>query len=211
MCLAITVEKDGDALTACGKGAILKLATYTTGGFRRGRPAIVELAWLAVQFLLVSCWLPGSWHRRLVLRLFGARLGKGVVIKPGVRIKFPWRLVVGDHSWLGEDVWLDSLAEIDIGSNCCISQGAYLCTGSHDWSSENFDLTVKSIKLSDHVWIAARAVVGPGVTVGEGAVLGLGSVATRDLAPWTIYNGIPAVAVRKRSVNERRPSAAAAS
>jgi len=178
------------------------LAQYTTGGFYRGRPALVELAWLFAQALFVSSWLPGSLQRRFLLRLFGANLGKGVVIKPGVRVKFPWRLSVGDHSWIGEDVWIDNLEIVEIGKNCCLSQGAYLCTGNHDWSSHGFDLLAKPIVIDDCVWIAAKARVASGLRLGTGSVLGLGSVATADLAPWTIYKGMPAVAVRERQITE---------
>jgi putative colanic acid biosynthesis acetyltransferase WcaF len=121
-----------------------------------------------------------------------------VDIKPGVRIKFPWRLKIGDHSWIGEDVWIDNLAEVSIGSHCCISQGAYLCTGSHDWTKSSFDLIIRSIHLGDRSWIAARCVVGPGVRAGEGSVLALGSVATEDLAPWSIYTGSPATLTKTR-------------
>lgn len=182
-----------------------RLAGYAAPNFSRGRSGIVEAAWMLVQWSLVSSWLPGSAHRRLLLRMFGARIGKGVVIKPGARIKFPWRLEVGDHSWLGEDVWIDNLAEVTIGADCCLSQGAYICTGSHDWSRPSFDLLTKPITICDGAWIAARAVVGPGVTVGEGAVLGLGSTATKDLEAWQIYLGVPAMPVAERRA---RPEAA---
>jgi putative colanic acid biosynthesis acetyltransferase WcaF len=134
------------------------------------------------------------------LRLFGARIGKGVTVKPRVRVKFPWRLHVGDHSWIGEDVWLDNLAEIRIGDHCCISQSVYLCTGSHDWQRASFDLIVKPIVLEDEVWLAARSVVGPGVTIGRGAVLGLGSVATRNLLPCHIHQGVPAIPIKRRRI-----------
>lgn len=179
------------------------LKGYARPGFSRGRPAVVEAIWILVQWLLVSSWLPGSVHRRLLLRLFGARVGRGVVVKPGVRVKFPWRLSIGDHSWIGEDVWIDNLALVTIGADCCLSQGAYVCTGSHDWSRPSFDLVTKPIMVRDGAWIAARAVVGPGVTVGEGAVLGLGSTATQDLAPWQVHLGVPA-----RSIVGRRAQCA---
>jgi putative colanic acid biosynthesis acetyltransferase WcaF len=135
-----------------------------------------------------------------ILRVFGASIGKGVRIKTGVKVKFPWRLRVGDHSWLGENLWIDSIAEVRIGSHCCVSQGVYLCTGSHDWSRDTFDLMVGSIILEDHSWLGAQSVVAPGVIVGEGAVLGLGSVATGPLEPWTIYMGTPAVPTKKRII-----------
>jgi len=104
----------------------------------------------------------------------------------------------GAHSWIGEDVWIDNLAEVTIGSQCCISQGAYLCTGSHDWTRQTFDLITRPIHVADQAWIAARSIIGPGVSVGEGSVLSLGSVATKNLAPWTIYAGTPAAIVKTR-------------
>jgi acetyltransferase-like isoleucine patch superfamily enzyme len=119
-------------------------------------------------------------------------------------VKFPWRLEVGDHSWLGEKVWIDNLEKVSIGANCCISQGAYLCTGSHDWSRSTFDLITAPIRIDEGAWIAACSKIAPGVTVGEGAVLGLGSVANEDLQPWTIYLGVPAVCVRARVGAEAR-------
>ncbi|MEI9852612.1 MAG: WcaF family extracellular polysaccharide biosynthesis acetyltransferase [Sphingomonas sp.] len=176
------------------------LGAYVPTGFARGRPAAVEALWLLVQALFVSSWLPGSWHRRLLLRAFGARIGRKVVLKPGVRVKFPWRLAIGDNSWIGEAAWIDNLAEVRIGADCCVSQGAYLCTGSHDWSAPGFDLMTRPIALEPGAWIGARASVGPGVTVGRGAVLALGSVATRDLNPWTLYRGVPAEAAGERSI-----------
>jgi putative colanic acid biosynthesis acetyltransferase WcaF len=150
---------------------------------------MTEATWILASALVTS-WIPGSAWRRWVLRLFGARIGREVVIKPGVHVKFPWRLSVGDHSWLGENVWIDNVGDVAIGSNVCISQGAYLCTGSHDWSHANFALIVRPITVGDGAWIAARSVVGPGVAVGEGAVLALGAVASGNLIPWTIYTAV---------------------
>jgi putative colanic acid biosynthesis acetyltransferase WcaF len=138
----------------------------------------------------------------MLLRLFGAHIGKGVDIKPGVRVKFPWRLTVGEYTWIGEDVWIDNLANVTIGSHCCISQAAYLCTGSHDWANSGFDLIINPIDVGNQSWIAARAVVGPGVSIGEGSVLALGSVATRDLAPWSINGGTPAAMIKARLAYE---------
>jgi putative colanic acid biosynthesis acetyltransferase WcaF len=176
----------------------MRLDAFENAAFDRQRPAVVEGLWILVQAAFVRSFIPGSAHRRLLLRAFGAQVGRGVVIKPGVRVKFPWKLEVGDHSWIGEGVWIDNLAPVRIGSNCCVSQAAYLCTGSHDWSSPSFDLIVKPIEVRASAWIAARAVLGPGVVVGEGAVLTLGSVATGALEPWTVYAGHPARRVRKR-------------
>jgi putative colanic acid biosynthesis acetyltransferase WcaF len=150
--------------------------------------------------MFVASWIPGSFHRCFLLRAFGARIGERVTIKPGVRIKFPWRLDVGDDSWLGENVWIDNLAPVQIGSNCCISQGAYICTGNHDWDSSTFDLRVKPVAVGNCAWLGAQSTVGPGVTIGAGAVLSMRSLATSDLAPWGIYRGYPAEFVRQRKI-----------
>jgi len=136
--------------------------------------------------------------------LFGAEIGPNVVIKPHTKVKFPWRLRIGENSWIGENVWIDNLADVSIGSNACISQGAYLCTGSHDWNAPKFDLIVKPIVIADGAWVAAKSTVGPGVTIGEGAVLGLGSTTSKDLEPWSIYSGTPAVFVKKRQIKPLR-------
>jgi putative colanic acid biosynthesis acetyltransferase WcaF len=178
----------------------IDLSRFRNNRFDRARPFWVEALWLITQALFVSSWLPGSGYRRLILKLFGASVGKNVVIKPRVRIKFPWQLVIGNNSWIGEDVWIDNLAFVTIGSSACISQGTYLCTGSHDWTSPTFDLVVKAIVIGDGAWVAAKSTVGPGVTVGEGAVLGLGGTALKDLDPWSIYIGTPAMFVRERFV-----------
>jgi putative colanic acid biosynthesis acetyltransferase WcaF len=176
----------------------MRLRNYTSGNFDRGAPRWKEAAWLLVEALFIRSWLPGSGHRIWWLRRFGARVGVGVVIKPGLKIKFPWRLVIADHVWLGEDVWIDNLAEVSIGDNVCISQGAYLCTGSHDWRDEAFTLVTKAIVIESESWIGAQARVAPGVRVGSGAVLALGSVATRDLRPGWVHQGNPATPVRPR-------------
>lgn len=153
---------------------------------------------MLVQSLFVSSWIPGSRHRIMILRLFGARIGKHVNIKPHTKVKFPWRLELGNYTWIGESCWIDNLSSVKIGSNCCISQGVYLCTGSHDWSKETFDILTKPIDIEDGVWLAAKSIVGAGVNIQQGAVLALGSVATRDLLANTVYQGNPAVAVKKR-------------
>ena len=133
-----------------------------------------------------------------ILKLFGSKIGKGVIIKPGVNIKYPWLLTIGDYSWIGEDVWIDNLAQVTIGLNCCISQGALLLCGNHNFRSETFDLIVKPITIEDGAWVGAKSVVCPGVTVKEDAIITVGSVATKSLDAATIYQGNPAVSKRKR-------------
>lgn len=174
------------------------LEAYKPAQLERGRNKIVELLWIILEALLITSWIPGSWHRLVILRIFGAKIGKGVVFKSGIHVKFPWKLQIGNHSWVGERVWIDNLEHVSIGANVCLSQGVYLCTGSHDWHSETFDLITKSIDIQDGAWIAANASVGPGVVIAEGAVLTLGSVANKSLEAGGIYTGNPAVRLRQR-------------
>jgi putative colanic acid biosynthesis acetyltransferase WcaF len=178
----------------------MRLDLFENPEFSRGASRWQEALWLAVGSLLFSSWLPGSGWRVLLLRWFGARVGCGVVIKPNVRVKFPWRLAVGDYCWIGESVWIDNLAQVSLGNHSCLSQGAYLCTGSHDWTQETFDLVVKPITVRNHAWVGAMARVAPGVVIGEGAVLSLASVALHDLDDWMICSGHPAVAIKKRVI-----------
>jgi putative colanic acid biosynthesis acetyltransferase WcaF len=183
-----------------GAARAVLLRTYDSAWFDRGRSKLVEILWLVLDAVFVRSRVPGYVHRRLILRAFGARIGKRVLIKPGVRIKFPWHLKIGDDSWIGEEAWIDNLAPVQIGANCCISQGVYICTGSHDWGRATFDLLVKPVKIEDGAWIASQSAIGPGVVVGEGAVLSLGSVATSDLAPWYVYQGVPALVQQRRVI-----------
>jgi putative colanic acid biosynthesis acetyltransferase WcaF len=145
----------------------------------------------------------------VLLRLFGATIGRGVVIKPRVNIKYPWNLSIGDHTWIGEQVWLDSLVDIDIGSHVCISQGAYLLTGNHDYGDETFNLVTKPITVQDSVWIGAFVIVCPGVTVRRNGVLSVRSVVSADTEEGWIYKGSPAVKIRPRRIrNVSLPDAA---
>ena len=120
------------------------------------------------------------------------------MIKPGVRVKSPWRLKVGNHVWLGEDAWIDNLEDVTIGDHVCISQGAYLCTGNHDWRKPSFDYRLAPISVGEGAWIGAKSLVGPGVRIGEAAILTAGSVATRNLATGGVYTGNPATYVKDR-------------
>lgn len=154
--------------------------------------------------LVRSRCLPSSKFKVTLLRCFGANIGQSVRIKPGVKIKFPWRLKVGNYVWIGENAWLDNLAPITLEDHVCLSQDVYLCTGNHDWNDPNFRLILGSIHIEQGSWIAARAAIGPGVRVGQGAVLGLGGVTGRSLEPMTIYIGNPAQPLKKRRVTEKQ-------
>ena len=138
--------------------------------------------------------------KRGLLRLFGGHIGKGVVIKPSVNIKFPWKLRIGDYSWIGEDVWIDNLSDVIMGSNAVLSQGCLLLTGSHDHRKTTFDFLSAPILLEDGVWICARAIVLGGTTCRSHSVLTANSVSDGDLDPYTIYKGNPAVPVKSRTI-----------
>lgn len=185
----------------------MRLETYSVPKtFDRGATWLRQGLWLLCDGVFVRSWLPGSRWRVAALRAFGAQVGKGVVIKPGVAIKFPWKLRVGDHCWIGERVWIDNLAPVTIGSNVCLSQGAYLCTGSHDWAKASFDLRVAPIEIKDRVWVCARSTIAPGTVVGEGAVISLGSVFSGVASEWTVYRGTNAVSVRPQSGSAEPPT-----
>jgi len=184
----------------------MHLDEFDSVSFQRGRSRRVEALWLVVQALFVSSRIVGVRHRAVLLRQFGAKLGEGLFFRPGLRVKFPWRLQIGDHCWIGEDAWIDNLAPVSIGSHCCLSQGVYLCTGSHDWQAPKFDLVTRAITICDKAWLGAKSMVGPGVTVGEGAVLTLGSVAVKDLKPWWIHQGNPAVPIKEREIRMEEDS-----
>lgn len=169
------------------------LSKYDNHWYNPGGTPIKRLLWYFCNAIFFKTHLnPISSIKVKLLRLFGATVGKGVVIKPGINIKYPWNLIVGDHTWLGEDVWIDNLAPVVIGANCCLSQGAMLLCGNHNYRLPSFDLIVKPITLEDEVWIGAKAVVCPGVTAHHASILTVGSVATHDLTASTIYQGTPA-------------------
>lgn len=179
----------------------MRLDQYTVGNYTPGASYWRQLLWYFVGSPLVqSHWLPISAIKVWLLRSFGAGIGRNVNIKPGVRVKFPWRLIIGDCVWIGEDAWIDNVAAVTIDSHVCISQGVYLCTGNHDWNYPHFQLISAPIHIQESSWIAAKSLVGPGVTVGRGAVLTLGGVAVKSLEPMTIYAGNPAQAIKRRKI-----------
>jgi putative colanic acid biosynthesis acetyltransferase WcaF len=177
------------------------LSKYDNAWYDPGAGVLKRLAWYYISMLLFQSYLlPVSGIKVVILRLFGARIGKGVMIKPAVNIKYPWYLQVGDHCWIGENVWIDNLAMVSIGSHVCLSQGAMLLTGNHDYKKTGFDLIVRGITLEDGVWVGARALVCPGVVCADHSVLTAMSTATASMEPNGIYSGSPAVKVRERQL-----------
>ncbi len=181
--------------------ADVRLDRYENAWYRPGG-VLKRTVWYFTNLMFFKTMLPfPSSFKVFLLRLFGAGVGRGVVIKPDVNIKYPWFLKIGDHVWIGENVWIDSLGKIEIGDHVVVSQGAYLLTGSHDYKAAAFDLIVRDIRLEDGVWIGARSVVCPGVTCHSHSILTVGSVATADLDAYGIYQGNPAVRKRTRKIS----------
>jgi putative colanic acid biosynthesis acetyltransferase WcaF len=169
-------------------------AWYQPGG------RLKRAMWYVIHELFIASGHPFGFLRKMFLRMFGAEIGDGVVIKPHVRIKYPWKLKVGSHTWIGEDVWIDNLGEVIIGANCCLSQGAMLLCGNHDYTLSTFDLKVGDIVLEEGTWIGAKAVVCPGVVCGSHSVLSVGSIASHNLDSYSVYRGNPAVKVKERII-----------
>jgi putative colanic acid biosynthesis acetyltransferase WcaF len=177
------------------------LSVYHTGEFTTGAGVLKRTVWYFVNSLFfISPLNPSGSIKVLLLRVFGARIGKGVVIKPSVNIKYPWKLTIGNYSWIGERAWIDNLAQVSIGANCCISQGAMLLCGNHNYKKSTFDLIVGEIMLEDGVWIGAHSIVCPGLVCRSHSVLAVNSVATRDLDAYSIYQGNPAKLVKERII-----------
>lgn len=177
------------------------LSTPDNSELVRGAPLWKEALWFFIGLpILRSPLITSSGLRSWLLRRFGAKIGQSVYIKPGLRVKFPWYLEVGDYCWLGEDVWLDNLAPVTIGAHCCVSQGAYFCTGNHDWSSTNLKLFRRPIRCGQGSWVGAKAILGPGVTIGAGAIVTAGSVVTKNIPEMEVHAGNPAQFVRIRKL-----------
>jgi len=184
----------------------VNLALTSNRDYHPGKPAWFRLLWIVVEALtlLNPIFLPSGLKAK-ILRAFGAKIGRNVYIKPTLHVKHPWRLTVGDNVWLGERAWIDNLVPVTIGSNVCISQGVYLCTGNHDWADPGMGMTPKPIIIEDGAWIGAFAKVGPGVTVGEEAILTLGSILLKDAEESGIYQGTPAERIRTRVILSQPP------
>ncbi|MDT0120618.1 putative colanic acid biosynthesis acetyltransferase [Kocuria marina subsp. indica] len=158
-----------------------RLATFTGRGYDKGRGTLQCAAWaLVAEPLQRSVLCPPSVRTR-ILRAFGAQIGEGTLIRHDVRIHWPWKLTVGENSWIGVGAWLLNLEPITIGSDVCVSQGAMLCTGSHRADDPAFEFDNAPITVADGAWIALRATVLRGVTVGEGAIVGATALVTRDV------------------------------
>ena len=186
----------------------VSLRTFSTGNFNKGAGAFKQVLWFFANALLVrASWNPFMGIKVCVLRLFGAKIGKGLVIKNNVIIKFPWKLTIGEDVWLGEGCWIDNLDNVSIGSNVCISQGALLVTGNHDYTKVDFPYRNAPIVVEDGTWIGAKAIVTAGVRIATHTVVTVGPVVTKDTEPYCIYQGYPAQKIKERRIQNRDANA----
>lgn len=179
----MTAERGGRFLThaAAVEGNSFYLGAFTGAGYRKGRPLVVQAMWLLISGLVLTRWWCPNRLRIATLRLFGASVGRGVLVRHNVKIHWPWKLTIGDDSWIGEGVWILNLEPVTIGANTCLSQQVLLCTGSHDRRSPSFEFDNGPISIGDHVWVAARACVLRGVVIGDGVTVGAGALLSRDV------------------------------
>lgn len=176
------------------------LSKFNNAWYNPGGNLIKRLLWYFTNIVWLNSGFPLNGVKIFILRLYGAKIGSGVVIKPRVSVKYPWKLEVGNNVWIGEGVWIDNLGMVKIGDNVCLSQGSFLLCGNHDYKKETFDLIVGDIILEEGVWIGAKAIVCPGVKCFSHSVLAVGSVATSNLDANKVYQGNPASIVRDRII-----------
>lgn len=177
---------------------MVDLSKYDNSWYKPGSKLKIVLWYFFSRIFINSSFPYPSSLKVLILKLFGAKIGEGVVIKQNILIKYPWLLSIGNYTWIGEKVWIDNLTNVTIGNNCCLSQGAMLLTGNHDFTKKTFDLKIKEIKIEDGAWIGAKAVVCPGVLVEQNAVLTVGSIVSKNMESDSIYTGNPALRTKLR-------------
>ena len=181
----------------------VNLKSFSNPEYNPGAGMLSRVLWFIAGRMFINTYFPyPQFFKKMVLQLFSCKLGKGIVIKPKVNIKYPWLLRIGNNTWIGEKVWIDNLVQINIGDNCCLSQGAMLLTGNHDYKKSSFDLITGKINLEEGAWVGAQSIVCPGITMGSHSVLAVNSVLSKNSEDFGIYQGNPAVKVKERLINE---------
>jgi putative colanic acid biosynthesis acetyltransferase WcaF len=181
---------------------VVDLRAYDQSWFDRGRPGWYVLFWWLVQSIVFPITpQPLNSIRCSILRLFGAKIGKGVLIRPTARFTYPWKVEIGDHSWIGDNVVFYSLDRISVGDHCVISQKSYLCTGSHDLSDRTFGLETKAIEIGHGAWIATDCFIAPGVQIGSNAVIGARSNVLKSMPAQHVCWGSPCRSQYVREMN----------
>ena len=178
------------------------LSSFTVPGTFRGRSKVTVQIWWIVQASLFS-WSPEILYgwRSFLLRLFGAQIGKKVRIRSSVTITYPWKIKVGDYTWIGHDCTLYSLGEISIGSHVAIAHKVYLNTGGHEYDKKTFDIFSKPVVVEDQCWLTNDVYVAPGVTIGKGTIVSARSTVLKDLPPGKICVGTPAKPIKDRGIS----------
>ena len=175
------------------------LATFRLPPDFRGRSGWVVQLWWLIQSSLFRCSPQFAYgFRAVILRAFGAKIGQGAVIRPTVTVTYPWRVSIGDYAWVGDNAVLYSLGDIEIGANAVVSQSSYLCAADHDYTQVDFPIRSRKITIGAQAWLAADVFVAPGVTIGEGAVIGARSSVFKDMPAGMVCFGYPCVPVKPR-------------
>ena len=178
--------------------AWVDLASFSNPEYDPGRGILIRTVWYFLSLTVFeSGWVPLGRLKIWLLRAFGAKIGEGLVIKPHVRIKHPWRLTLGDHCWIGQGTWIDNIEDVHVGSHVCVSQLTYFCTGNHDYRRRTFDLDARPIRVEDGAWLGARCLILGGITIGANAVVAAGSVVNRDVEAAAIVRGNPATPLER--------------
>jgi putative colanic acid biosynthesis acetyltransferase WcaF len=176
------------------------LSSFNNSLYQPGNKVKIIIWYFVNQLVFTNPLNPFYGIKRGLLRLFGCKVGKNVLIKPCVNIKYPWLLEIGDNVWIGENVWIDNLAKVTLCNDVCISQGAMLLCGNHDYRKTDFGLLLGEIYIEEGAWVGAQSVVCSGVKMFSHAVLSVGSIASKDMESYTVYRGNPAVALKKRII-----------
>ena len=147
---------------------------------------------------ILKSYIPGSYWRKIILVIFGSKIGKKCILKPNLKVTKPWNLSIGDNCWLGESLWIDNIDIVIIENNVCLSQGVYLCTGNHNYKKLEFDLIKKPILIKEETWICAKCIIGPGSVIMRGTVIKAGSTFSGKTLEGSIYSGSPAIFIKNR-------------
>ena len=190
--MSTEIDRAVESISIFADEPLIDLSKYTQSNFTRGRPSWFIIIWWLVQAIAFPLSLHNfNFFRCWLLRLFGAKIGKKVVIRPTARFTYPWKVTIDDYSWIGDDVVFYSIDRIQIGSHCVISQKSYLCTASHDFRDEAFSLTTAPIRIGNGAWVATDCFIAPGITIGDNAVIGARSTVFRDIPSQQIAWGSP--------------------
>ncbi len=178
----------------------VNLNTFTNSEYQIGANKLKIVLWYLCNLLFFKSGNPFYWLKTCILQCFGAKVGTNVLIKPHVSIKYPWKLIIGDNVWIGEHAWIDNIDMVSIGNNVCISQGALIISGNHDYKKSTFNLITKPIEIHDGAWLGAKSIVCGGSIISENSILTVGCVWCGTTEKNGIYKGNPAVYYKERKI-----------